>query len=332
MAAEADTPTAHPLFQAAKLSLASTDPNRHENAIRLFGELLAHCEGRVDPESLAIAPVYFEYGSALLVTAEQAKAGHVDGVAASGAVDEEDGDDADEEDEEDEEDDDDDDDDGAEAEGAEDVDDLGLAVDYLEKARDIYQAALDSEEAAPASLRAEAARSHSRLGDANLAASHPADAIAMYLLATTLWDSAGESSVRDARRRADSHASVATAILTHIESVAGDVAVDLGDGEVVLARADERLDRANEHYGEATKILSSTLLRAKSEGGQLTREEAEDLAFLNTILLDIGQRIDAMTRASSGAGPVAAGGASSDAAAAAEPEGAPAAKKARHGP
>ena len=105
MAAEADTPTAHPLFQAAKLSLASTDPNRHENAIRLFGELLAHCEGRVDPESLAIAPVYFEYGSTLLVAAEKAHAEHGDGggVVAPGSADGEEG--ADDEDDEDDDDD-----------------------------------------------------------------------------------------------------------------------------------------------------------------------------------------------------------------------------------
>ena len=253
---------------------------RFEQAVQLLTEVLAVAtEGKSEEEQLApaLAPVYYEYGVALMgACREAAAAGEADAEASADGPSAKrrklDGD-ADEPGDGGDEADDDDDDDGDGDDGDED-DDAAIAWKLVDQARSIFLAAGDG---------AAAARCAEQLAGLNVDEARWSDAVVEFSACVDYYESVDdELSLEDETRFLSCVASLGAAYADH---AAADGSADVafegeGGARVVLVPAADVPDRAASYAAMAEKKTNALLERLARDGAPVDDVRKRDLVAL----------------------------------------------------
>ena len=262
---------------------------RFEQAVQLLTEVLAVAtEGKSEEEQLApaLAPVYYEYGVALMgACREAAAAGEADAEASAdgpsakrrkldGDADEP-GDGGDEADDDDDDDGDDGDDDGdGDDDDEDDEDDAAIAWKLVDQARSIFLAAGDG---------AAAARCAEQLAGLNVDEARWSDAVVEFSACVDYYESVDdELSLEDETRFLSCVASLGAAYADH---AAADDSADVafegeGGARVVLVPAADVPDRAASYAAMAEKKTNALLERLARDGAPVDDVRKRDLVAL----------------------------------------------------
>ena len=260
--AETPSPLSDPRYRAG---VRLRRGGRFEAAANLLAEVLTLAtEGAPDERQLdpALAPLYYEYGVALVGVAREATAAEEDAEAAPSpkrrrlageAGGEEDADDDDDEDEE-------------------NADDAAVAWQLVDQARCLFLDAGD---------RAAAARCAEQLAGLAVDQRKWADAVAEFSLGVEFYDAAADLDIEDRVHHLSCVAGLAAALGAHFaESPAADVAVNVdGRPEVVVAAA-EVADRCAAHARDAERGLNALLGELAAARATLDAARKRDLCAL----------------------------------------------------
>lgn len=238
------------LVAAKKLRLKG----RNETAVQMLSDLLlAATEGRSDGEQmgLELAPLYYEYGCALASAVRSAQDTSQESRVPKKLRRDDDGE-----------------------------EDSDLAWKLLDQARCIYEGAVDDETTKDQDrkrCRSELARCCMQLGLLNADAKQWGDAIVEYISCIEQYEARGPPYSLDEDKRLV--ASLVGAATAYVRAADGtDVVV--GDG-ILVAPADECLDRAATLVGEAEKRLNTLLTAQATEKAEHSKEVKLDICSLS---------------------------------------------------
>ena len=258
--AETPSPLSDPRYRAG---VRLRRGGRFEAAANLLAEVLTLAtEGAPDERQLdpALAPLYYEYGVALVGVAREAAAAEEDAEAAPSPkrrrlAGEAGGEDADDDDDDEE-----------------NADDAAVAWQLVDQARCLFLEAGD---------RAAAARCAEQLAGLAVDQRKWADAVAEFSLGVEFYDAAADLDIEDRVHHLSCVAGLAAALGAHFaESPAADVAVNVdGRPEVVVAAA-EVADRCAAHARDAERGLNALLGELAAARATLDAARKRDLCAL----------------------------------------------------